>query len=582
MKVLKFSNPWILANVRLLYSTSTQPVFYFAGLACTFAASYLEILFALTLGEVVNSAISAHADMAIRYSIACVLAAAGSQWAASGGSVLVNNAVTRGTVTLDTTLIRKTLNAPYGALLSQYSSMDIRSIATQDVDAMAGMWTGRLLNVMQALITAVWASVVVWQVDPALVLIPYAAAGCSLLVRRRLLRKMAKLSYEQSKAGASFRGDVAAYLSSQEFVRAYGLTDHILDRLAQKEVFLQRLVLSGIGAQGLSSYLSGVCHTAGIGAVLALGFLRVAQGTVTAGTVLSTMMLVNRIAWPVAGLSSFVSDIARVYGNSVRVGEVLQMPSEGRSLEGEMSSVADVGTTPLVRFANVRFSYPNGKKVLDGVSFDVWRSDCVALVGPNGSGKSTLVKLLLRLYEPDDGIISYAGRNIATLEPSVLRSAFAYVPQTPVLFDGTVRENIRYGNLSATEDEICNVARICGLDRCGLQNGLETMVGERGQNISGGQQQRIQLARALLRPAEILLLDEPTTFLDKETEEELYEILTDIIGSGRTVIMVTHNQRLIRHATRVLALVDGKIREVEAWGTEDTLPSAGSNGDYGA
>lgn len=561
MSRFRASRLWFATCRRLLFGTASAPAYYAVGLAGILVASYLGIIFALTLGEVVNYAVQGHAALAIRSSLGCVLAVVGSQWASFLGLAAVNGVVTRGSISLTENIVWKTLRAKYKAVKQQYSSADIRSIATQDVDAVAGLWSNRLLNMLESLVTAILASAVVWNVSPALVVIPYAAAGLSLVVGRRLLRDTARLSYEQSRSGARLRANVMTYLSSQDVVRAYGLTDHLLKCLAEAGAQFQKLALTGVRRQALSSLISGVCNVAGIGSVMAIGFVEVARGSIPAGMVVSTILLVNRIAWPVAGLTSFFSDVARIYGNGIRVGEALQMPAEEPALSGNLENTDVDEEQPLVRFSNVHFAYPSGKRVLEGVSFDIWKSECVAIVGPNGSGKSTLIKLLLRLYEPDEGTISFRGNDIKTLDPSDLRKGLAYVPQTPVLFEGTVRDNVRYGNLYATNEDILNVAHMCGLDNCGLKDGLKTIVGERGENISGGQQQRIQLARALIRPAELLLLDEPTTFLDRETEEGLYETLETIMRLQRTVIVITHNQRLISQASRVLELSNGRLHE---------------------
>ena len=207
-------------------------------------------------------------------------------------------------------------------------------------------------------------------------------------------------------------------------------------------------------------------------------------------------------------------------------------------------------------------TYNNGTKALRNVSFEIPRITITALVGVNGAGKSTLIKLLLRLYDVESGKIIFDDENIQDLNIHSLRKNIGLVSQDIFLFEGTVFENIAYGNLDATEKEIWNAAKLSESDEFInlLPNKKDTIVGERGQKLSGGQRQRISIARAILKNPEILILDEATSAVDNETEAAIQRSL-DTLKEGRTVIAIAHRLSTIRNADVIYVLEKGEIVE---------------------
>ena len=213
-----------------------------------------------------------------------------------------------------------------------------------------------------------------------------------------------------------------------------------------------------------------------------------------------------------------------------------------------------------VRFENVRFSYDGKTPVLTDVSFACEPGQMVALVGPTGVGKTTLTQLLPRFYEPDDGVVSIDGRNIQEYTLSSLRANIAPVLQDTFLFNGTVADNIRYANPSATDEQVVDAAKAARIhnDILAMPDGYATKVGERGMRLSGGQKQRIAIARAILRDAPIIILDEATASVDVETEGEIQQAIAELAGS-RTVVAIAHRLSTIRGADLILVLEDGRI-----------------------
>ena len=208
------------------------------------------------------------------------------------------------------------------------------------------------------------------------------------------------------------------------------------------------------------------------------------------------------------------------------------------------------------------FSYIGGKPVLRNVTFRVSPGEKVLLAGPPGSGKSTILKLLVRFYDPDEGRILLDGRDIKEIDIDSLRASIALVPQEPFIFSGTIKDNILFGNPEASMEDIVRAAKAAKLHEFieSLPDKYDTLIGERGITLSGGQRQRLAIARALVRDPKILLLDDPVSNLDAETERRLVKDLKDIL-KGRTSLIVSQRPSLISLADRVVVLESGRIVE---------------------
>jgi len=215
-----------------------------------------------------------------------------------------------------------------------------------------------------------------------------------------------------------------------------------------------------------------------------------------------------------------------------------------------------------IEFENISFSFNETRRVLSGVTLKIQAKEKVALIGPSGSGKSTLVRLLMRLYNLESGVISIDQQNIQHVTQESLRLNIAFVPQDPTLFHRTIAENIRYGKPEATDDEVVAAAKLARCDEfiTELPAGYKTYVGERGIKLSGGERQRVAIARAILKNAPILILDEATSSLDSNSEALIQDALNELM-KDKTVIVIAHRLSTIRKMDRIIVVDDGKIIE---------------------
>jgi ATP-binding cassette, subfamily B, bacterial len=312
--------------------------------------------------------------------------------------------------------------------------------------------------------------------------------------------------------------------------------------------------------------------TTAIGTALVLGFgaYAVMEGRLTVGALLVVVSYVAAVYKPLEQISTTVGSLQNQFVSLRIAFDLLDTKPE---IEEAPDAIAVERVRGNIRYDNVCFSYARRKDTLKNISFDVKAGEVVAIVGPTGAGKTTLISLLPRLYDPTSGSIIIDGIDARKYTLESLRGQISIVLQEPLLFSGTIYENIRYGRLEATEEEIFEAARNANAHEfiSKLPKGYKTTVGERGVQLSGGERQRISVARAFLKGAPILILDEPTSSIDSKTEAVILDAL-DKLMAGRTTFMVAHRLSTIRNADRILVINGGELVEQ---GTHDELLEVG-------
>ncbi|MEK5278018.1 ABC transporter ATP-binding protein [Paenibacillus sp. FSL H7-0735] len=296
----------------------------------------------------------------------------------------------------------------------------------------------------------------------------------------------------------------------------------------------------------------------------------VAKGSLEVGAMIAFIQLMNYLVMPFSSLPGLINSMQQSLGAAGRIFEVLDSPVEVETLPEVETKQPEFESMVM---SSISFSYPGAERQsINKISLELQKGTQMAVVGPSGGGKSTLFKLLLGLYEPDEGEVIINGQRINEMSPAKLRSYFSYVPQEAGLYTGSIRDNIRNGNPEADEQEILEALRKANAYDfvMELPEGLDTDIGEEGSRLSGGQRQRLSIARAILRNAPILLLDEATAALDNESEKLVQQAIRKLMGD-KTTLVIAHRLSTIQNADIILVMENGEIVES---GTHEVLLAA--------
>ncbi len=342
---------------------------------------------------------------------------------------------------------------------------------------------------------------------------------------------------------------VKAFVREDYEVNRY---NHAVEKLfgtARRKVVLTQLFWSGVGILFMSTLI----------VIFWYGGIEVLAGRLTAGDLVAFIIYALNISRSVSQTSRLYAAINTAAGATERIFELLEeIPeiedSPGAKIVGHVKGA--------IRAENVWFSYDENRPVLKEISFEAEPGQTIALVGPSGAGKTTLLNLIPRFYDPHEGSITLDGTHIKNFQLKSLRDKIAMVPQEVHLFGTSVKENIRYGNLNATDDEIIDSATAANahLFITDMPEGYDSLIGEKGVKLSGGQKQRLAIARAILKNPAILLLDEATSSLDSESEAQVQEALYRLM-KHRTTFVIAHRLSTVQNADRILVLDDGRIVE---------------------
>jgi subfamily B ATP-binding cassette protein MsbA len=394
------------------------------------------------------------------------------------------------------------------------------------------------------------------------------------LAARHFSRKIKGAAREERRREGSISAVAEEGLSNAALVQVYGRREHEVARFHRENEASFAAQLAGARLGALFSPLVNLIELAGVAVVLAAGVYELSQGRITIGGLLVFLVYLSQLYRPIRGLSGLINSF---YAASAGAERVIEFLDEEPEVEDNPWARPLRGARGMVRFESVSFTYPGtNRKALDGVSFEAWPGEVVALVGASGSGKSTAAKLLLRFYDPDAGRVTLDGHDLRDLTLDSLRENVAVLLQETLVFDGTVRENIAYGRPDATDGEVEAATRAA--DAHGfvseMPEGYDTRIGQKGRLLSGGQRQRIAIARAIIRDAPVLVLDEPTTGLDAESAGRLIGPLKSLM-EGRTTVVISHDLLTVREATRIVVLDGGRVAE---GGTHEEL--LGREGQY--
>lgn len=447
--------------------------------------------------------------------------------------------------------------------VSAFHSGDLLNRINGDVSTVADSVIGWIPSVTIKSAQFIGAIAIICYYDAAMALLSLISIPAAALISSLLLRKMRSYGTKIREAGSELMSFFEESLQNIQTVKAFGLSQSLDGRLAQLQKIyydtsleynaLSVKVTSGMSVLGL--FVSYLC--------MGWCIFRLFTGAIDIGTMVLFIQLSSYLSSSISSLISSVPTVISATVSAGRIISVLNLPREEEDESLAAREIADFDEAPEIEFRDVSFGYKNGGKVFSEVNLTVAPGEFAAFVGPSGGGKTTLLRLLLGLVKPQSGKATLSAKGKTTEISSVTRRIFTYVPQEKAMFSGTVAEMLRLFSPEATDEEInAALKAACAYDFvAALPEGINTPLGERGAGFSEGQNQRLAIARAVLRKAPVLLLDEATSALDLETERRVLENITALCR-GKTLIVMTHRESVLPLCDSVYRISGGKVEKV--------------------
>ena len=435
----------------------------------------------------------------------------------------------------------------------------IMSYVTNDVSALQSAMVDNVVEMITETVILVASIVMMIYLDWKLFLVTFATFPVVLFFIDSFGKRIRKSGSRIQEAAADITSVLQEVVSSPRVIKSFVREGYEVDRFDKENMNNFR---ANMKYAQLSSTLTPTIEfvaAVGVSIILWYGGNSVINGSITAGSLVAFLTYAVNISNPIKRLSRVIGNIQKALAAAQRVFDVLDLPED---IKNEPDAKALPKVKGDVRFNDVSFAYNENEEVLSHVSFEVKPGEMVAFVGPSGAGKSTVASLLPRFYDAINGSITIDGQDIRKVTLDSLREQVGIVPQETVLFNGSVYDNILYGRLDATREEVEAAAKAANAHDFIMQlpDGYETMLGDRGMNISGGQRQRISIARAILKNPQILILDEATSALDTESERVVQEAL-DRLMVGRTSFVIAHRLSTIKNADKIMVLEKGQLIE---------------------
>ncbi|MGP1470816.1 MAG: ABC transporter ATP-binding protein [Schwartzia sp. (in: firmicutes)] len=486
-----------------------------------------------------------------------------------GQSYLVSFVGQRVIIDVRDVLFQKFQRLPL-SYFDRHQTGEIMSYITNDVAALQNALVDRLIELVTESSIFVGSLVMMFLLDwklSLLTLITVPLVGQAMKVFGRKLKSSGTVIQERL---ADITSTMQESIAAVRVVKSFGREDYEIERFHRQNELNFRAEMKNNQLMSLLTPTVEFLAALAVTVIVWFGGYEVVNGAITAGALVAFLTYAVNLANPIKRISRVYGAIQKAMAGADRVFAIMDMPETIVNRPGAEALPQVKGD---VVFDDVTFAYEEGKEALSHVSFSAAPGQMIAFVGPSGAGKSTIANLIPRFYEVSSGAIRIDGHDVRDVTMESLREQIGIVPQETMLFSATVRENIRYGRLNATEEKIQQAAKDANAHEfiMALPEGYDTKIGERGLNLSGGQRQRIAIARAILKDPRILILDEATSALDTESEKVVQAAL-DRLMVGRTAFVIAHRLSTVFHADQIYVVEGGHIHE---HGTHEALLAAG-------
>ena len=551
LKELFIKIKWILSHAKPVI-----PFLIFTTVISS-ASSLISVYNTLISKSLIDNAIGGNTSQVIKYLIIMISITLGMMLLNPITSLLSTHASTKLNQNIQNKMFE---HIEYSSWLEQskFHSVSLLTRITSDVATISSTLLSTIPNIISILVTLLASFSTLIYLAPSIAIIAIFIGPFLVLVSRYFSKKLKDLYKKAQEEDVKYRAFIQESVQNIMIVKTFCMEKINMDRLIQIQNNKYNIAMKNTKLSAMTGLAMSLCSNLAYFTIFCWGALNISTGVTTYGTFTAMLQLYGKVQSPFSSLASMFPGLISTIAAAERLMELEEIPLE-KSSEKEVIDFIN----PEITFEDVSFEYKKGIKIINDINLTIPYGETIAFVGPSGEGKTTLIRLILALINPSSGKVYLKENNKKDSFNRDYRNLISYVPQGNTLFSGTIEDNLRYGNFEATEEEIYEALKnACALDFVNeLENGIETVIGEKATGISEGQAQRLAIARSFLRKKPILILDEATSALDPETEVSVLKSVKSLPHKP-TCIIITHRPSALNICHRIIRLEKGHLKQV--------------------